>query len=30
MTEYADYIEVWRWIEGSREIIGIYDSQYFI
>lgn len=30
MTEYADYIEVWRWIEDSREIIGIYDSQYFI
>lgn len=30
MSEYADYIEVWRWNQNSKEIVQLYDSGYFV
>ncbi len=30
MTEYADYMEVWRWTSDGKEIANIYDSYFFI
>jgi hypothetical protein len=30
MSEYEDYIEVWRWTADSKEIIGLYDTGYFV
>jgi hypothetical protein len=29
MSEYEDYIEVWRWTQDGKEIIGLYDRGYF-